>query len=320
MTGPTLVTGGAGMLGTALRRHIPDAVYLARTDGDLRELSTARALIAKHNPTTVIHLAARVGGVKENAAKNVEFWEENALVNTNVLLAAREAGVRRLVAPLSTCAFPFYDDRPTTERDLHEGIPYDGNLGYGYAKRALEVHARLIARQEGLAYSTFTPATMFGPHDNFRLEDGHVVGALVHKCVAAMENGDRLDGGSAAGAKDGAGAAALDVWGDGTAIRQFVFVEDVARAVADLARRDTTEHVIVAADEGITVRTLAKSVARACGFTGAIRFDATKPSGMKRKVMRSDNFAKLFPGFAFTPLATGLAATVEWFKAHRGET
>ncbi len=298
-----LVTGGSGMLGQALRKHLPDAIYLSRKDGDLREPSAARAIIEKHRPDAVLHLAARVGGVRENAAHNVEFWTDNALINTNVLSAARESRVRRLIAPLSTCSFPYFDDRATTEKDLHEGIPYDGNLGYGYAKRALDVHARLVARQDGLAWSTFTPVTMFGPHDNFGLDDGHVVGALVHKCVLALES-----------------RGSLDVWGDGSAVRQFVYVDDVARAVVELLRRDITDHVAVAADEGITIRELAQAVARAVGFEGRINFDASKPSGMKRKVMKSEIFGRVFGSFRFTLFDEALRETAAWFRGNRGET
>ncbi len=343
---PVLVTGGTGMLGRALREFLPRAVYLSGSDHDLRDLSETMAVFRTWKPASVVHLAARVGGVKENAAHNVEFLVDNIQINTNVLHAAAVHGVHRLITTLSTCCYPFFPDRATTEEDIHSGLPYDGNLGYGYAKRALDVHVRLANRQLGVRWQAITPVTMYGPHDNFSPEDGHVVGALIAKAVQAAESG-----------------GAVDVWGDGSAVRQFVYAPDVARVIVRLLDRDDTDGLIVAPDAGVTIRELAETVAAAAGdasrsdgppryplaiseamggdgggscsraplgapsgFAGTgvnscpLRFDPTQPSGMLRKEMSGARFKARFPEFssppdAFTRLAEGIAKTVAWYKS-----
>lgn len=290
------------MLGTALRPHLPNAVFLSGSDYDLRDRSEAMGALQMYKPAAVVHLAARVGGVRDNEAHNLEYLVENLQVNTNVLEAAAAHGVRRLVTCLSSCCFPFFPDRPTTEADLHQGLPYDGNLGYGYAKRALEIHVRIANRQLGLRWQAVTPVTMYGPHDNFDFEDGHVVGALIAKACAAAESG-----------------GALEVWGDGTAVRQFVYAPDVARILAELVGREETDGLIIAPDAGIPIRVLAETVAVAAGGV-AIRFDATKPAGVARKELASSRFADLFPGFAFTPLTEGIRETMAWYRARPNTT
>lgn len=296
-----LVTGGFGMLGQALRSHLPHAVYLAGRDADLTSLSETMNLFRTRQPTHVVHLAAKVGGVKDNAEHNVEYLVENLLINTNVLHAAASVGVRRLVTVLSTCCYNFYPDRPTTEDDLHDGMPYLGNLGYAYAKRALEVHVRLVNRQHDFTWQAITPVTMFGPHDNFGLEDGHVVGALIAKAVRAAASGEELA-----------------VWGDGSAVRQFVYVDDVARVIASLVNMTETRGLIVAPDEGVSIRHLAEIIANSAGGPRAggptLRFDASQPSGVARKVVRSRYFETLFPGFAFTKLPDAIARTIDWHR------
>ncbi|MDA2936730.1 NAD-dependent epimerase/dehydratase family protein [Acidobacteria bacterium AH-259-A15] len=284
------------MLGRALRKCLPDAVYLSSRDADLRNPPQVLQIFERFRPSHAIHLAARVGGVKANDEENVEFLTDNLMINTNVLHAARVYGTRRLLSVLSGCSFSFCDHRVTTEKDLHEGLPFEGNLGYGYAKRVLDIHCRLIQRQYGLKFGTITPVTMFGPHDNFELEGAHVVGALIHKCFIAKATGGDLE-----------------VWGDGTAVRQFVFVLDIARVLAELLFRKETANMIVSPDEGISVRELAERIARIVDFKGPIKYDASGPVGVHHKVMLSERFEQMFPDFEFTPIDEALAATVEWF-------
>lgn len=300
MTGPLVVTGGTGLLGAAVRRLCPGAVCLSRADGDLRDFSVARRLIDELRPSRVLHLAGCVGGVKANAAQNSRFFEENALINASVLSAARMHRVPRLIAVLSSCAFPVYADRATSEADVQAHLPYDGNAGYAQAKRMLDTHIRLVAKEDGLAWTTITPVTMYGPHDSFEPESGHVVGALIRRCHEAMTRG-----------------SAYTVWGSGQAVRQFVFVEDVARVLlAALNQPMEPGTTIVAPDEGVSIRVLAESVARACGYQGPIRYDRSQPEGVLVKRLRSERFSASFPGFQFTPLQVGLDDTVRWFRDH----
>ena len=292
-----LITGGGGLLGHALRDLCPQAVFVTSHDADLRDIRQTEKLFQKIRPHRVLHLAARVGGVKINAAKNADLFTENVLINTNVLATAAQSGVERLISVLSSCVFENYPDRPSTEKDLHIGMPYSGNWGYGYAKRMIDIQTHLLAQQYGVNFSTVTPVTMYGPHDNWDLAEGHVLGALIHKGFIAKRH-----------------FLPLEVWGSGNAVRQFVYVKDVARLLLlGLERFSRPETVIIAPDKGIRIADLASKVAEALEFSGPVTFDTKKPEGVLVKTLRSERFGKIFPDFSFTPLETGLKETVEWF-------
>lgn len=295
-----LVTGGDGLLGHALRKLLPDAVFLTRRDGDLTVWDETRRLFEEYKPKHVLHLAAEVGGVKKNAAQNADLFTTNVLINTHVLSAARQQGVERLISIVSSCVFHFQPGRPCTEEDLHTGLPFQGNLGYGYAKRMLDVQTRLLWEQYGCHFSTITPVTLYGPYDDWGLETGHVVSSLIHKCfLAKREN------------------RPLEVWGNGRAVRQFVFAEDVARILLQALKSfEGPETVIVAPDSGITIAELAALVARVMKFEGSVTFNPQMPEGEPTKVIRSRRFLDCFPDFSFTQLEEGLRATAEWFSEH----
>jgi len=300
MTGPLLVTGGTGLLGSAIRKIRPDAIFLSRADGDLRDRSVAQRLIEDIRPGQILHLAGLVGGVKANAANNSRFFEDNALINTAVLSTARSLGIRRLISFLSSCSFPLFSDRATSEDDLQAALPYDGNAGYGYAKRMLDLHTRLVAREEAWKWTTLTPVTIYGPQDSFDPESGHVVGSLISRCWVAKTTG-----------------TPFVVWGSGRAVRQFVFVDDVAKIAVDAVQSglDPTT-TIIAPDDGITIQTLAETIASVMGYAGPIVFDPTQPEGVLVKRLRSLAFSERFPDCRFTSLRNGLEATVRWFMDH----
>ncbi|MFO0707405.1 MAG: NAD-dependent epimerase/dehydratase family protein [Nitrospira sp.] len=305
MTDRLLVTGGSGLLGQAVRRLRPDAIFLSSRDGDLRDRSVTDRLLQSIRPGQILHLAGVVGGVKANAADNARFLEDNILINAAVLSAARQLRVPRLTTMLSSCAFPFYADRPTTEADLQTALPYDGNAGYAYAKRVLDLHVGLAAKDAGLAWNSLTPVTMYGPYDSFDLESGHVVGALIRRCHEAQRTG-----------------SPFTVWGSGQAIRQFVYVDDVAR-LALRALEGAWGHgtTIVTPDEGISIADLADTIGRVMGYPGPIVFDTAQPEGVTVKRVQSTTFGERFPGVRFTSLDDGLAETVRWFLSREaGQT
>lgn len=295
-----LVTGGGGLLGHALRQICPQATYLTSRHYDLRDPCEVGRLFDEHEPRRILHLAARVGGIKVNAEKNADLFADNVKINTNVLSEAHRRGVSRLVSVLSSCAFPVLAERPASEEDLHLGLPYVGNLGYGYAKRMLDLQTKLLWEQHRSQFSTLTPVTLFGPHDNWDLEEAHVLAALIHKCLFAKQQ-DRP----------------LEVWGSGDAVRQFVFVQDVARLLLwELDHFVAPTTVIVAADTGLTIRALAHRIAEAMDFRGPMVFDTSKPEGQRVRVMKSAQFATRFPDFVFTSFEEGLKITVQWFEQH----
>ena len=295
-----LVTGAEGLLGSSVRRLYPAATFVTRRDCDLRDLSRVRALFERLKPERVLHLAARVGGVRSNAAYNADLFTDNVQINTNVLSVAQQAGVSKLVSVLSSCAFSIYSDRSSSEEDLHVGLPFEGNLGYGCSKRMLDVHTKLLWQQYGCRVSTITPVTMYGPNDNFDLEHGHVIGALIQKVVRAKERGE-----------------ALVVWGSGQAVRQFVFVDDVARLLLrSLDSFSGPETVIIAPNAGLTILELVDKLVKLARFQGQVIFDQSKPEGVLIKRLQSKRFAERFPEFRFTPIDEGLVTTLEWYVKH----
>jgi GDP-L-fucose synthase len=190
-----------------------------------------------------------------------------------------------------------FSDRATTEEDLLAALPYDGNAGYGHAKRMLDLQTRMAAKEEGLAWTTLTPVTMYGPHDSFDSEHAHVVGSLIQRCWSAKTTG-----------------APYVVWGSGRAVRQFVFARDVARVALDAIERPReSTTTIIAADAGITIQSLAEAIAGVMEYTGPILFDQNQPEGVLIKRLQSTCFASRFPGFQFTDLREGLTETVHWF-------
>ncbi len=295
-----LVTGAGGLLGYAVRSLYPDAIFVTSRDCDLTSFENTRDLFRRIGPDCVLHLAAQGGGVKMNASSNADVFAANIQINTNVLSAASEAGVKRLISVLSSCAFRVREDAPCTEDDLHAGLPFPGNFGYAYAKRLLDIQTRLIEEQYGLHFSTLTPVTMYGPHDNWDLDTGHVAAALIHKCwLAKCQNKD------------------LEVWGSGNAVRQFIFSFDVARILLEEMKTfHGPETLIMEPGQPISIRELAQEVAHAMDFRGSLVFDSAKPEGQKVKVIRSKNFAKRYPDFKFTPIQQGLKETADWFISH----
>jgi GDP-L-fucose synthase len=294
------VTGGAGLVGNAVRSLRPDAIFVTRRDADLTDMGAVRQLFDRVRPNAVLHLAALVGGVRFNRDHNADMLTTNVQIDANVLTAARDAGVDRLVAVLSSCAFDIPADRPATEADLHVGLPYEGNLGYGLAKRLLDMQCRLITEQDRRRFSTIAPVTMYGPHDNFDLDDAHVVAALIHRCHRAKI--DRVP---------------LVVWGTGRGVRQFVFARDVARIlVAELDRFDGAGTTIVAPDAGLTIEDLARRIARVMAFDGPIQFSG-ELEGQVLKIVDGSKLAERLGDFTFTPLDEGLAITARWFVEHQ---
>jgi len=299
-----LVTGATGLLGHAVQVICPGASYVSSRDYDLRDRQQVEAMFEKYQPKHVLHLAACVGGVKHNAEHNADLFTNNLLINTHVLNCAREAKVDRLIGVISTCAFQIYDNQISTEKDLHVGLPFHGNLGYGYSKRTLDIQTQLLNEQYGCRFSTIAPVTLYGPYDNCDLENSHVLSALIHKCYLAKKN-----------------KTALQVWGSGKAVRQFVFAPDIARLlIAQIDKFDGPQTTVIAPDDGISIGELAKLVAKTMRFDGKIEFDTSKPEGILKRVVKSEKNPSWLRDFKFTSFEKGLKKTMDWFVSHEANT
>ena len=307
-----LVTGGSGLVGKGIEAAVKKEnvvgerwVYLTSKDGDLRDKEATRLIFEKFRPTYVIHLAARVGGLFANMKYRVEFWRENVAINDNVLHWSKEYGVKKVVSCLSTCIFPDKTTYPIDESMIHSGPPHHSNEGYAYAKRMIDVVNRCYHAQHGCNFTSVVPTNIFGPHDNFSIEDGHALPGLMHKCLKAKQQ-------MAAG-----GEGDFTIWGSGTPLRQFIYSEDLgALMIWTMRHYDSCEPIILSVPEGdeVSIKDAAMAVVEGMGYKGKVTFDTTKSDGQFKKTACNDKLVSLHPTFKFTPFQEAVAKTCKWFE------
>jgi len=301
-----LVTGGAGFLGSyvcgLLRARSAELIIPRRSDVDLTEQSAVRALMRDTNPEIVVHLAAEVGGIGANRANPGRYFYANAAMGINVIEESRHAGVDKLVQVGTVCAYPKYTPVPFKEEHLWDGYPEETNAPYGIAKKALLVMLQAYREQYGFDGIYLLPVNLYGPGDNFDLETSHVIPALIRKFVAATETS----------------APTVEVWGTGSASREFLYVGDAARAIVLATERfDGAEPVNVGAGKEVSIRELVETISRITGYQGSIRWDTTKPDGQPRRMLDTTRAKALFGFEAKMRLEDGLRETVKWWREHR---
>lgn len=305
-----LVTGGTGLVGSGIRKVISEDplakeetwVFLSSKDGNLIDRKETEAIFEKHKPTHVIHLAARVGGLFHNMLKKVEFYRENIIMNDNIMECCRIHGVKKLVSCLSTCIFPDKTTYPIDETMLHNGPPHDSNMGYSVAKRMVDCMNRCYNEQYGCQFTSIIPTNIYGPHDNFNIDDGHVIPGLIHKCYLAKKNGEDFK-----------------VWGTGKPMRQFIFSEDLARlAVWTLRDYKEIDSIILCGDEDseVAIGDVAKMVTEAMGYEKEVQCDATKGDGQFKKTASNKKLRGYLPDYKFKPISEGIKESVDWFVAN----
>lgn len=291
------------MVGKDLRDYLEgyDVAYLSSKDGDLRSEADCQKIFETHKPNIVIHLAAKVGGILDNISKPTEYLEDNLRMNTNIVRFCREFNVERLIAILSTCAYPdVVANYPMTEEDLHLGPPAPTNFGYGISKRALATHIELVNKQFGLKYQYIIPSNLFGENDKFDAQRSHFVSALIAKIHAAIENGDDK----------------ITLFGDGTPLRQFMYSKDLARVIATCIKEGVYENMNVAT-ENLSIDQIARVALKACNAEHLkIEYDTTKPNGQFRKDVSIGRLQKALPNFTFTPLEEGISKVYNYLKEH----
>jgi GDP-L-fucose synthase len=298
-----LVTGGRGFLGShlveRLRAEGTELFVPQQRDFDLTVAGDAERLFANARPELVVHLAAQVGGIGANRAEPGRFWFENLIMGVHMLEQCRQAGVRKLVLVGTICSYPKFAPTPFKEADLWNGYPEETNAPYGVAKKALLVGAQAYREQYGLSVIYLLPVNLYGPRDNFDLESGHVIPALIRKMLEARDRGDRE----------------VVLWGDGSPTREFLFVEDCAEALCLAAERyDGPEPVNIGTGEEIAIRDLAALVAEYTGYDGEIVWDTSKPNGQPRRCLDVSRADRLFGFRAKTPFREGLERTVAWYR------
>ena len=285
------------MVGAALRNHLPNAVFVSSRDCDLKDAISVDRLMSEQKPEYVIHLAARVGGVKANSDYIGEFFLDNILINANVLEASRKHNVKKVISILSTCVYPDSVTYPLTECQFHNGAPHDSNYGYAYAKRMLDVQSRAYRQQYGCNFITAIPNNLFGENDNYDLENSHVIPAIMRKMHEAKLSNENVV-----------------LWGDGSPLREFTYSKDLAEILLFLLEHyDEPGPINVGNTQEYSIKEVAEMIAEIVGFDGKIVWDTSKPMGQHRKP--SDNSKLIELGWKqenYTDLKKDLTETYKW--------
>ena len=296
------VTGGAGFLGTAVVRDLEElgaqVSVIRSSQYDLRDPDAARAAVG--GAEVVIHLAARVGGIGFNRRHPAPLAYDNLVMGSNVFEQSRLAGVGKLVAACSVCAYPKFTPVPFSEDDLWNGYPEESNAPYGLAKKMMLVLSDAYRREYDFDSCAPILANLYGPDDNFDLEDSHVIAAMIRKFVEAEKNG----------------APEVVLWGTGEPTREFLYVDDAARALLLAAERlQTSEPVNVGTGRETKIRELAESIRKLVGFEGEIVWDNTKPDGQPARYLDVTRARELMGFEATTGLEDGLRRTIDSYAS-----
>jgi GDP-L-fucose synthase len=304
-----LVTGGAGFLGSAVRRVLSgrgatDIVTVRSREYDLTDRRATAKLFDATEPDLVVHVAARVGGIGANMDHPAEIYLANLLMGTHVIEEARRTGVDKTVLVGTICSYPKFTPVPFSEDNLWDGYPEETNAPYGIAKKALLVHAQANRQQFGQNCIYVLPANLYGPGDKFNESVSHVIPALVKKFVDARRSS----------------ASHVTVWGTGSATREFLYVDDAATGIVDAAERyDGAAPVNLGTNDEISIGDLAELIGRLVGFQGELEWDRTRPDGQPRRRVDASRARKLFGFEAQIPLEEGLRRTIEYYETNPDE-
>lgn len=301
------VTGGAGFLGSfvteKLRQRGAREIFIPRyPEYDLVQPQDVERVLDDSRPDVIIHLAAHVGGIGANRLHPAEFFYDNLMMGVQLMHQAWKRGVEKFVAIGTVCAYPKYTPVPFREEDLWNGYPEETNAPYGLAKKMLLVQAQAYRQQYGFNAIFLLPVNLYGPRDNFDLESSHVIPALIRKCIEAQESGQKT----------------VQVWGDGSPTREFLYVEDAAEGILLATERyNGPEPVNLGSGFEISIRDLAELIRRLTGFEGELVWDTSKPNGQPRRALDISRAEKYFGFRAKTNFEEGLRRTIEWYRQHR---
>jgi len=294
-----LITGGSSMVAKHLQSILPEAIYLSSKDCDLENYNQTFNLIKDVKPDRVIHLAAKVGGIMDNINNPVDFFEKNIYINTNILKACFHNNVFNFTGILSTCIYPdkVTDDQyPMKENLLHEGPPTPTNFSYGYAKRCLAVQCETYNKQYGTNYSNLIPCNLYSEHDHFEGDKAHFLSSLIKKINHAKTNK----------------IPHIELMGTGSPLRQFMYAEDLAKAIEITARESQPFLYNICNDENLSIKDMAEIGLKSCDANEIeIKWDNSKPDGQYRKDADASSFRKKYPEFKFTKLKDGIKSVFE---------
>lgn len=296
-----LITGGNGLVGNAIRTlesNYPEfECYFSsrqRSFDDLRDFNEVIALFNDVKPQYVLHLAARCGGIGRNLNSPVQQYDDNILMNTNVIKNAYEHNVEKLIAFGSVCSFPSSIEI-LTENNLHDGSPFPAHYAYAMAKRMVDVQIQAYRTQYKANYCSIIPSNIYGIADNYNLEDGHVIPSLINKCfIAKKEN------------------KPFEVWGDGSSFREFIYSIDLAKVCLEMFKQEHLPQNMIVPGVEFQIKNVVEEIAKVYDYKN-IYYDTSKPNGQHRRITKSTEFNKYFPNFTYTSLSSGLKTSIEWF-------
>ena len=299
-----VVTGGAGFLGSHVCQRLREAGVGALfvphyPQYDLREKEVIERVLREFRPTLVIHLAAAVGGIGANRKNPGKFFYDNAIMGIQLMECSRLFGVEKFVAIGTVCAYPKFCPVPFREEDLWNGYPEETNAPYGIAKKILLVQSQSYREQYGFNSIFLLPVNLYGPGDNFDSESSHVIPALIRKCVEARCSG----------------SPSVECWGDGSATREFLYVEDAAEGIVLAAERyNKSDPVNLGAGSEISIKDLAQLIARLSNFRGELRWNPAFPNGQPRRLLDTSRATKEFGFRASVRFEDGLRKTIDWYE------
>ena len=304
-----IVTGGNGFLGSVVvenlrKRGYGNVVVPRSREYDLRKEQDIRRLFDMARPTIVVHLAAVVGGIGANQENPGKFFYDNAIMGIQLMELARQFGVEKFVGVGTICAYPKLTPVPFKEEDLWNGYPEETNAPYGLAKKMMLVQAQAYRQQYGFNAIYLLPVNLYGPGDNFNPSSSHVIPALIKKVLDAKVNGQKE----------------IVVWGDGSATREFLYVEDAAEGVIlAMEKYSCPDPVNIGAGFEISIRDIVTLIVRITDYRGAITWDTSKPNGQPRRRIDVSRAKEQFGFTATTQFEDGLRATVKWYERVLGK-
>jgi GDP-L-fucose synthase len=302
-----MVTGGAGFLGRHVVQKLQERgardIFIPRSaDYDLREKADIDRALADSRANIVIHLAAVVGGIGANRENPGRYFYDNAIMGIQLMERSRQAGVEKYVTIGTVCSYPKFTPVPFREDDIWTGYPEETNAPYGIAKKALLVQGQAYREQYAFNSIHLIPVNLYGPWDNFNPASSHVIPALIKKVVDARNAGDPY----------------IEVWGTGSASREFIYVEDAAEGIVLAAEHyNDPDPVNLGTGHEITIRDLITRIADLMGYTGEIRWDSTRPDGQPRRGLDTSRARDRFGFTAKTDFTEGLRRTIAWYESHQ---
>jgi GDP-L-fucose synthase len=300
-----LVAGGSGLVGSAIVREFKrlnqNVIGISSKDIDLLDRNNTFEFINKLKPTAIIDSAAKVGGIGGNNSYPVEFLSQNLQIQSNLMDAAHSAKVSKFVFLGSSCIYPKDCAQPIKEEYLLTGVLEQTNSAYAVAKIAGIELIKSYRKEYGYKWISVMPTNMYGPNDNFDLENGHVLPVLIRKFIEAKRSG----------------SGKVTLWGSGSPLREFLHVDDLAKAVVlCMDKYDDSEQINIGSGHEVSIKDLASNISNAVGFNDEIIWDSSKPDGTMRKVLDSSKIANL----GWKPLISldqGIASTVEWYLQNK---